>query len=87
MTELRRKGWGGLVCAADKRLDIGDNWRIAEALETVGGILWRGGGLQRRSCLLGVSLGGPGESLLYVVGVWERLTEGSGRRRHEGSIS
>ena len=78
---------GRLRGVADRRLDVRGNWRFKEMLETVGGILRRSGGLQRRRHLLGASLGGAGESLLTVVGVWERLTEGSGRRRQEGSIA
>ena len=46
----------------------------------------RGRGLQRRRRLLGASLGGAGDPLSHLVGVWERLTEGSGQRR-AGSIS
>ena len=82
--ELRRGAWGRLGCVADQRLDVGGNWRVNEALETVVGVLRRGEGLQRWHCLLGESLGGAGKSLLCLVGVWERLTEGSGR--HKGSI-
>ena len=87
MMELRRGGWGGLGCAANERVDVGDDWCIDKALETVGGGLRRGGGLQRRRRLLGASLGGAGDPLSHPVGIWEHVTEGSGRRQCAGSMS
>ena len=85
--DLRHGGWSGLECAADERLDVVEDRRVDGALDTVSGVLLRGRGLQRRRCLLGASLGCAGDPLLHLVSVWERLTEGSGRRQRKGSIS
>ena len=58
-----------------------------EMSETIGSVLRRSGGLQRRRLLLGAILGGVEELLSNSVGVWERLTRDSERRRPGESIS
>ena len=49
---------GGLPGAADRMLELG---QVDEALETVGGILRRGGGLNRRRLLIVAILGSARE--------------------------
>ena len=69
---------GGLRGASDWILELG---YLDEALETVGGVLRRGGGLHRRRLLLVTIWGGAGEFFLGPVGFTERLTEDAERRR------
>ena len=81
-TEHRHGAQGGLRRAVDQRLDVGGDGRLKELTETVGGILRRGGGLERQRLLLGVSLGGAGGMLSLTVSILGRLTGDSERRRN-----
>ena len=85
MMEQRRGVRGGLRGVADRMHELEPVFN--EALETVGSVLRRSGGLQRRRLLLGAILGGVEELLSNSVGVWERLTRDSERRRPGESIS
>ena len=86
-TDGRRKCCGGLQGAGKERLDIGYNICLNGALEVLGGVLRRGGGLQRRHCLLVTCWIGAGDVTAYLVGNRGRLTEDSGRRCRGGSIA
>ena len=48
-------------------------WRVGEALETVGGVLRCGGGLNRR-CLLVVAILGSAGEVERLAGVLKRIT-------------
>ena len=70
---------GGLRGAADRMLEL---WRVNEALEMVGGILRRDGGLHRRRLLVVAILGGARE-VERLAGVFGRVT-GDNKRRQTG---
>ena len=75
MTDWRRGSCGGLQCTGDKRFDIGDGGRVDGALEMLGGVLRREGGLHRQRRCLGASLGCAWDTAADLVGDGERLTE------------
>ena len=82
MIERRRGAWGGLRGAVDRMLEL---WRVYELLETVGGVLRRGGGLNRRRLLLMSIRGSGGE--LDRSAVPGRLTGDAERRRTRECIA
>ena len=60
--------------------------RVNEALEMVGGVFWRGGGLHRRCLLVIAILGGAGD-VLRLAGVLRRVTGDDEQRRTGDDIA
>ena len=71
----------------EERLDYGDDVLLDGALDVLGGVLRRGGGLQRRRCLLVTWRFGAGSVIAVLSGDRRRLTVDSVRRRCGGSIA
>ena len=71
----------------EERLDYGDDVLLDGALDVLGGVLRRGGGLQRRRCLLVTWQFGAGSVIAVLSGNGRRLTVDSVRRRRGGSIA
>ena len=71
----------------EERVDYGDDVLLDGALDVLGGVLRRGGGLQRRRCLLVTWQFGARSVIAVLSGDGRRLTVDSVWRRCRGSIA